>query len=158
MSELLDNHRFLSKRWPPLGPGSVGALAIFTPPRMKWLLHWPRLVIRSSLGRGKRRKISGGVLSSASQQMDGIRTWSSTMEEIWLILLSRNTPLCSEEWKELWRKVWQESIGGTWVYFFAVKIRTNVRNCSKNFGHLKSFSARFMSERFYKFTKSNVNN
>ena len=32
------------------------------------------------------------------------------------------------------------------VYFFAVKIWTNVRNCSKNFGHLKIFSARFMNE------------
>ena len=35
---------------------------------------------------------------------------------------------------------------GDWVYFFAVKIRTNVRICSKNFGHLKIFSARFMNE------------
>ena len=34
----------------------------------------------------------------------------------------------------------------TWVYFFALKIRTNVQNCSKNFGHLKIFSARFMHE------------
>ena len=37
-------------------------------------------------------------------------------------------------------------IPSTWVYFFAVKIRTNVRNCSKNFEHLKIFSARFMNE------------
>ena len=45
-----------------------------------------------------------------------------------------------------------------WVYFFALKFRTNVRICSKNFGHLKIFSARFMNERFYKLTKSNVSN
>ena len=45
-----------------------------------------------------------------------------------------------------------------WVYFFAVKFRTNVRIRSKNFGHLKIFSARFINERFYKFTKSNVTN
>ena len=45
-----------------------------------------------------------------------------------------------------------------WVYFFAVKFCTNVRICSKNFGHMKIFSARFINERFYKFTKSNVTN
>ena len=45
-----------------------------------------------------------------------------------------------------------------WVYFFAIKFRTNVRIRSKNFGHLKIFSARFINERFYKFTKSNVTN
>ena len=45
-----------------------------------------------------------------------------------------------------------------WVYFFAVKFRTNVRICSENFGHLKIFSARITNERFYKFTISNVTN
>ena len=45
----------------------------------------------------------------------------------------------------------------SWVYFFAIKFLTNVQICSKNFGHLKFFSAKFMNERFYKLTKSKVN-
>ena len=46
----------------------------------------------------------------------------------------------------------------TWVNFFAVKLQTNVRICSKNFGHLKDFSATFLNERFHQFSKSNVDN
>ena len=38
---------------------------------------------------------------------------------------------------------------------FCSKISDKCPN-SKNFGHLKVFSARFINERFYKFTKSNV--
>ena len=49
-------------------------------------------------------------------------------------------------------------VAKSWVYVFAVKFRTNVHICSKNFSHLKIFSARFMNERFYKFTQSNVTN
>ena len=49
-------------------------------------------------------------------------------------------------------------IFSNWVSFFAVKFQTNARICSKNFGHLKIFSTRFLNKRFHQLTKSNVNN